>query len=62
MQTDMAKIRRESLRWLILLTLNNARPVGAYEGRSSRSHRASTPTPHRWRSVASWTTWPTVTW
>ena len=32
MQTDMAKIRRESLRWLILLTLNNARPVGAYEG------------------------------
>ncbi|MDZ7870769.1 MAG: hypothetical protein U5L02_16485 [Rheinheimera sp.] len=29
---DTAKIRRESLRWLILLTLNNARPVGAYEG------------------------------
>ena len=27
-----AKSRRESLRWLILLTLNNARPVGAYEG------------------------------
>lgn len=32
MQIDMAKARRESLRWLILLTLNNARPVGAYEG------------------------------
>lgn len=31
MQIDQAKIRRESLRWLILLTLNNARPVGAYE-------------------------------
>lgn len=31
MQTDIAKIRRESLRWLILLTLNNARPVGSYE-------------------------------
>lgn len=29
---DPAKARREYLRWLILLTLNNARPVGAYEG------------------------------
>lgn len=32
MQIDYAKVRRESLRWLILLTLNNARPVGAFEG------------------------------
>lgn len=29
---DVAKVRRESLRWLVLLTLNNARPLGAYEG------------------------------
>lgn len=29
---DQARIRRESLRWLVLLTLNNARPLGAYEG------------------------------
>lgn len=29
---DMARVRRESLRWLILLTLNNARPIGAVEG------------------------------
>ncbi len=29
--TDLAKIRRESMRWQILLTLNNARPVGAFE-------------------------------
>ena len=28
---DMARIRRETLRWLILLTLNNARPLGAME-------------------------------
>lgn len=28
---DFAKTRRESLRWYILLTLNNARPIGAYE-------------------------------
>jgi hypothetical protein len=28
---DTAKIRRESIRWYILLTLNNARPEGAYE-------------------------------
>jgi hypothetical protein len=28
---DNEKIRRESLRWLILLALNNARPLGAYE-------------------------------
>lgn len=32
MSIDQAKIRREALRWLILLTLNNARPIGAYEG------------------------------
>ena len=32
MQIDHARLRRESLRWLILLTLNNARPMGAQEG------------------------------
>lgn len=32
MAIDPSRIRRESLRWLIILTLNNARPVGAYEG------------------------------
>ena len=32
MQIDHSKVRRESLRWLILLTLNNARPMGAQEG------------------------------
>jgi hypothetical protein len=31
MSIDLAKVRRENLRWLILLTLNNARPVGAFE-------------------------------
>ncbi|RCX10729.1 hypothetical protein [Extensimonas vulgaris] len=29
---DTQRIRREHLRWLILLTLNNARPLGAPEG------------------------------
>jgi hypothetical protein len=29
--TDITKARRETLRWLILLTLNAARPVGASE-------------------------------
>lgn len=28
---DLAKIRREAIRWQILLTLNNARPIGAFE-------------------------------
>ncbi|MEW5904803.1 MAG: hypothetical protein AB1722_10735 [Pseudomonadota bacterium] len=28
---DQNKVRRESMRWLLLLTLNNARPIGAYE-------------------------------
>ena len=28
---DQAKVRRESMRWNILLTLNNARRSGAYE-------------------------------
>lgn len=33
MQTalDPARARRESMRWALLLTLNNARPVGAHE-------------------------------
>jgi hypothetical protein len=28
---DLSKIRRETIRWQIILTLNNARPVGAFE-------------------------------
>ena len=28
---DIAKVRREGIRWCILLTLNNARPIGAHE-------------------------------
>lgn len=28
---DMAAVRRESIRWMVLLTLNNASPVGAFE-------------------------------
>lgn len=29
---DLARVRREAMRWLILLTLNNARPLGCAEG------------------------------
>lgn len=29
---DMPKVRRESMRWLVILTLNNARPLGCGEG------------------------------
>ncbi|OHD21261.1 MAG: hypothetical protein A2Y38_05555 [Spirochaetes bacterium GWB1_59_5] len=28
---DPAKVRRESMRWNIVLTLNNSRPIGAHE-------------------------------
>lgn len=28
---DQTKIRRETIRWMVLLTLNNARPIGAWE-------------------------------
>lgn len=28
---DHAKVRREGMRWTILLTLNNARPIGCHE-------------------------------
>lgn len=31
MNIDTAKIRREGIRWLLLLALNNARPLGAHE-------------------------------
>ena len=36
---DMARIRRETLRWLILLTLNNARPLGALGDGQLAAHR-----------------------
>ncbi|MFZ5530306.1 MAG: hypothetical protein ACOY4U_04550 [Pseudomonadota bacterium] len=32
MQVDIEKQKREQLRWLILETLNSARPIGANEG------------------------------
>lgn len=28
---DQQKIRRETMRWTVLLALNNARPIGAFE-------------------------------
>lgn len=31
MSVDPVKVRREHVRWLLILTLNNARPVGCYE-------------------------------
>jgi hypothetical protein len=31
MTVDMTRVRREDIRWQVLLTLNNARPIGAYE-------------------------------
>ncbi|GAB0058060.1 hypothetical protein SIID45300_02400 [Candidatus Magnetaquicoccaceae bacterium FCR-1] len=31
MTVDLAKARRETMRWNILLTLNNSRPIGARE-------------------------------
>lgn len=31
MVPDLARTRRENLRWLILMTLNHARPLGAFE-------------------------------
>jgi len=31
MTVDMDKVRRESIRWTILLTLNNGRPAPLYE-------------------------------
>jgi hypothetical protein len=32
MAIDIEKVKREQLRWLILETLNSARPIGANEG------------------------------
>lgn len=31
MMIDHAKIRRESMRWYLILTLYNAQPIGCYE-------------------------------
>lgn len=31
MSADLHRVRRESIRWHCILTLNNARPIGAYE-------------------------------
>ena len=62
MQIDLARSRRESLRWLILLTLNNARPIGAFEARFCRWRNPSIRTPRPWNCAASSTTCRTVTW
>ena len=32
MAIDIEKVKREQLRWLLLETLNSARPIGANEG------------------------------
>lgn len=32
MNIDTTKTRRESIRWYLILSLNNARPVGCHEG------------------------------
>lgn len=31
MSVDEAKVRRETMRWNVIVTLNNAYPIGAYE-------------------------------
>ncbi|MDD3310967.1 hypothetical protein [Pseudodesulfovibrio sp.] len=31
MPVDHARVRREYLRWVLILTLNNARPLGCYD-------------------------------
>jgi hypothetical protein len=48
---DQARIRREALRWLIILTLNNARPIGSFEGPILSVAQAEYPdaTPHELR-------------
>lgn len=30
-QVDLARARREGMRWLVILTLNNARPLGHFD-------------------------------
>ena len=62
MQIDLARSRRESLRWLILLTLNNARPIGAFEGPILSVAQSSIRTPRLWNCAASSTTCRTATW
>ncbi|GHU37663.1 hypothetical protein AGMMS50256_35900 [Betaproteobacteria bacterium] len=41
--TDIAKFRREFMRWIILLTLNNARPMGALDNQVLTVSRAEFP-------------------
>lgn len=43
MSVDHDKIRREDIRWQILLTLNNASPIGAFEELIATVIRATYP-------------------
>jgi len=54
---DLAKIRREAVRWMILLTLNNASPVGAFESIVLSVVQAEYPTRLRMRYGRIWTIW-----
>ena len=59
---DIARVRRESLRWSLLVALNKTRPYTA-SGRCCWTCPApSTRTPLRWSCAVSWIICPTARW
>lgn len=59
---DITRVRRESLRWSLLVALNKTRPYTASETLLLDVSRAIYPTPHRWNRAANWIIWLTVKW
>ena len=59
---DIARVRRESLRWSLLVALNKTRPYTASETLLLDVSAPSTRTPHRWNCAVSWIIWLIAKW
>ena len=59
---DIARVRRESLRWSLLVALNKTRPYTASETLLLDVSRAIYPDTLRWSCAVSWIICPTARW
>ena len=59
---DIARVRRESLRWSLLVALNKTRPYTASETLLLMYPAPSTRTPRLWSCAVSWIIWLTARW
>jgi hypothetical protein len=59
---DIARVRRESLRWSLLVALNKPARTPPARRCCWMYPAPSTRTPRRWSCAVSWIIWPTARW